>query len=607
MPFKSAKQRRWMFKNNPALARKWQKEYMNTGGQVSANTEAEMLINEHSQNKRYYSPDKFWNMIKAGETQPPADASNANMFYDFLDKHKRGLLTQTKDIALTAIGGGWDAIRGVNTGPIQSSEDAKLRLMEAGVDVKDIELFGEFALDPLALIALPAKAVVTAARVLKTIENAGGQRKYLRAWLDELGETEVPLSQTGSVGAAVASKKQIYHGGELIGIRKPRDFLTELGHENPSVDMVKSFTRKLESAKGAEVFDNKTGTWKVYSTNKSFKPKELVEVDAQGNIIKTHQTTNINETARKLGANPDSVHKTGAPMKVNGQHTGHTLIVKGKEARPASYPQQTAASVEANLTLNNALKDLGSTSTTSFHNISTDKVGDAGKAIGIYLNKSGKHGQVKEELTKAYEDLIQNKYISKGKPRPNSISDDDARDILNKIYDKGPGFNRTETEKLLTRFQDKDVVDAIKAEKDKFKSMSRGHRLRLWRDFWKENEKYFDEHYLPAHKDRRTKAIAGDPRENAITNLRNKFIDGGFLHHKRFSENPLTDSWGDTRGQIGKELIEDVLFKEPIKPKDLPKDLKALADREVTKRNTDPVEVRNNNRYVSPDRSLWIR
>ena len=47
MPFKNDKQRRWMFANKPALARKWQREYMNNGGQVSPNTEAEMLIEQH--------------------------------------------------------------------------------------------------------------------------------------------------------------------------------------------------------------------------------------------------------------------------------------------------------------------------------------------------------------------------------------------------------------------------------------------------------------------------------------------------------------------------------------------------------------------------------
>ena len=52
MPFKSEKQRRWMYANKPAMARKWQSEYYNSGGKVTPDIEAEQLLEEFNANRQ---------------------------------------------------------------------------------------------------------------------------------------------------------------------------------------------------------------------------------------------------------------------------------------------------------------------------------------------------------------------------------------------------------------------------------------------------------------------------------------------------------------------------------------------------------------------------
>ena len=175
-----------MYKNNPALARKWQKKYYNNGGVVGPDLEAEHLIHENKINNEAYNIVKHLykggrvslpfgytigvinQMIADGVTEAPADMTDRerHLFNQRLDITQRGLFDHAKDVGLTAVGAGWDAIRGTNTGPIQSAEDANARLENAGIDTSSIKFFGEFVLDPLALVAMPLKAVSTLTRVL---------------------------------------------------------------------------------------------------------------------------------------------------------------------------------------------------------------------------------------------------------------------------------------------------------------------------------------------------------------------------------------------------------------------------------------------------------
>ena len=114
----------------------------------------------------YYIND-IQNLIKQGVTTPPADMNERerNQFFEQLDISSRGILDHAKDVGLTALGGAWDAIRGKNTGEIQSAADATKRLEDAGVATDNIKLFGEFVLDPLALVGAPLKIAKIASKV----------------------------------------------------------------------------------------------------------------------------------------------------------------------------------------------------------------------------------------------------------------------------------------------------------------------------------------------------------------------------------------------------------------------------------------------------------
>ena len=263
MPFKSDAQRRWMFKNRPALAKEWANKY-NQGGLIAKNNpndEAMDVILNYFEN--------------GGGVHPsfgPVTKEEKNVKVNHLNITPRDILEFVPVVG--DILAAEEVYRELQNDPVNWY---LVGILTGGTAIGLIPGVGDAAAK--AIKAGGRKLVETPKAALETLENAGGFKNFVKAHIDDLGKGEVPLEQAGSVGARAATDKTIYIK-DLDGNVKPVSGTNKELSERYGIS--EGALKKKDRNTGFTKDDiqwSKDGEFKEFKSGKTVKAKEVTKMD----------------------------------------------------------------------------------------------------------------------------------------------------------------------------------------------------------------------------------------------------------------------------------------------------------------------------------------